>query len=185
MNFWTILLLSLAAGGILIIGGGIMMYMGSLVKSAYQIKVEIRSEMEEGIRRLDEDMDKKSKWIKRDLVEEIDKMKSAVQSDNSKRFNEYLETINKRLMDFESSVTRDRNELLKVIENHRQTITNLDQRLRALKREQKAVETTASPAAEGSAPATEEAPAAEAAAVSPEPGVTAEATGTPAVAGTG
>ncbi|MBF0307475.1 MAG: hypothetical protein HQL41_17725, partial [Alphaproteobacteria bacterium] len=94
MNFWTILLLSLAAGGVLIIGGGLMMYMGSLVKSAYQIKVEIRSEMEQGIRRLEEDIDKKSKWIKRDLIEEIDKMKAAVQTDNTKRFNEFLDTIN-------------------------------------------------------------------------------------------
>ncbi|MBF0333842.1 MAG: hypothetical protein HQL40_09395, partial [Alphaproteobacteria bacterium] len=113
-----------------------MMYMGSLVKSAYQIKVEIRSEMEQGIRRLEEDIDKKSKWIKRDLVEEIDKMKAAVQTDNTKRFNEFLDTINKRVAEFESGVTRDRNEILKVIENHRQTITNLDQRMRALKREQ-------------------------------------------------
>ncbi|MBF0391265.1 MAG: hypothetical protein HQL38_01170, partial [Alphaproteobacteria bacterium] len=148
-------MLSLAAGGVLIIGGGLMMYMGSLVKSAYQIKVEIRSEMEQGIRRLEEDIDKKSKWIKRDLIEEIDKMKAAVQTDNTKRFNEFLDTINKRVAEFESGVTRDRNEILKVIENHRQTITNLDQRMRALKREQKAGEIGASRAApaDGAAPA--------------------------------
>ncbi|MBF0095248.1 MAG: hypothetical protein HQL34_12005, partial [Alphaproteobacteria bacterium] len=46
----------------------VVSYMSSLVKNAYQIKIEIRSEMEDGLRRMSDDSEKWVRMTKRDLL---------------------------------------------------------------------------------------------------------------------
>lgn len=171
MSFWTVILVSLALGLLLVIGGTLVSYMGSLVKNAYTLKVEIQSEMEAGLKRAEEESDKRTKWIKRDLVEEIEKLKSAVSTDNQRKFGELADELTKKVEELEQAHKRDRQEMVRVIDALRQDVMTLDQRLKSLRRD-----VPAAPAAPTSAPETEaaaalpppmETPMAEAAAPTP------------------
>lgn len=138
MEFWTVTLISVAAGLVLVIGGALVVYMGSLVKSAYQLKIEIQGEMADGQRKVEEDVDKKLRWIKRDLVEEVEKIKGGLQADSQRRIAEMAAAIDKRLAEAAEEWRRDRAETLKVLEGLRHDMVILDQRQRSLRREQRA-----------------------------------------------
>ncbi|HTH15530.1 MAG TPA: hypothetical protein VL974_02650 [Magnetospirillum sp.] len=134
MGFSTVLIISLAAGVILIVGGGLMMYMGNLVKSAYDIKVQINTDVEDRLTKLAEDLDKKSRWIKRDLLEEIDKIKIAIQTDNARKLDELAGPLLSKVEGFEALLRNERVEWVKAIEADRQAIAGLDGRLKTAAR---------------------------------------------------
>ena len=162
MSFWTVTLISLAIGLLLVIGGSLVVYMGSLVKNAYELKVEIQNDMEAGLKRIEEESEKKTRWIKRDLIEEIEKLKSSLSTDNQRKFGEMTEGLVKSVAELEQTHKRDRQEMIKVIDALRQDIMTLDQRLKSLKRD--AQVPAATPSADPTAP---EAPPAEEAPAKP------------------
>lgn len=130
MGFSTVLIISLAAGAILIVGGGLMMYMANLVKSAYEIKVQINTDVEERLTKMGEDLDKKSRWIKRDLLEEIEKIKVALQTDNARKMEELSAPLLARMESFDAQLRNERVEWVKAIEADRVAIAGLDSRLK-------------------------------------------------------
>jgi Fe2+ transport system protein FeoA len=130
MGFSTVLIISLAAGVILIIGGGLMMYMANLVKSAYEIKVQINTDVEDRLTKMGEDLDKKSRWIKRDLLEEIEKIKVALQTDNARRIEELTGPLQAKVDGFETLLRNERAEWVKAVEADRAAIASLDSRLK-------------------------------------------------------
>lgn len=117
--------------------GGLLVYMSQLVKNAYQIKVELRTELSEGLQRVDDEADKKLKWIKRDIFEEVDKIKTALTVDHGRRLTELQEAVNSQLKERDEVWRRDRVELIKIIERQREDIKMLDQRVRTLRRDQR------------------------------------------------
>jgi len=175
MNFWTVTLVSLAIGLLLVIGGSLVVYMGSLVKNAYQLKIEIQSDMEAGLRRIEEESEKKTRWIKRDLVEEIDKMKTALTTDNQRKLSELTESLAKRVEEVDQAQKRDRQEMVKVVDAMRQDIMTLDQRIKSLRQQPPPAQPAASPPPEAAAPpalpAPEETALAATPAVEPAPAV--------------
>jgi chromosome segregation ATPase len=179
MSFSAVMIISLAAGVILVVGGGLMMYMGNLVRSAYELKVQINSEVDERLTKMAEELDKKSRWIKRDLLEEIDKIKVALQSDNARKFQELAEPVLKRLGEYEELLRHERAEWVKAVESDRQNINTLDQKIRALRRELKKAEGVALPAEDSAAAALDEAAAMLAATALPEAPAVAEAVEAP------
>ncbi|KAF0222103.1 MAG: hypothetical protein FD176_2944 [Rhodospirillaceae bacterium] len=132
MSFSTVLIISLAAGVILIIGGGLMMYMANLVKSAYEIKVQINSEVEDRLTKMGDELDKKSKWIKRDLLEEIEKIKSNMHIEAQTKVGELTQPFTARLDALEAALKVERAEWVKAVDSDRAAITNIDNRLKAL-----------------------------------------------------
>ncbi|MCA1908341.1 MAG: hypothetical protein LDL39_08275 [Magnetospirillum sp.] len=132
MSFSTVLIISLAAGVILIIGGGLMMYMANLVKSAYEIKVQINSEVEDRLNKMGDELDKKSKWIKRDLLEEIEKIKSNMNTEAQTKVAELTQPFTARLDALEAALKAERAEWVKAVDSDRAAITNLDNRLKSL-----------------------------------------------------
>lgn len=134
MGFSTVIIISLAAGVILIVGGGLMMYMANLVKSAYEIKVQINTDVDDRLTKMGEDLDKKSRWIKRDLLEEIDKIKTALQTDNARKIEELTAPLLARLEGFDTLLRNEHNEWVKAIEADRAAIAALDSRLKGTAR---------------------------------------------------
>lgn len=130
MGFSTVLIISLAAGVILVVGGGLMMYMANLVKSAYEIKVQINTEVEDRLSKMGEDLDKKSKWIKRDLLEDIDRVKSNLFTENASRLNEITAPLLGRIEALEQGLKAERAEWQKQVEADRATIAALEAKLR-------------------------------------------------------
>lgn len=132
MSFSTVIIISLAAGVILIIGGGLMMYMANLVKSAYEIKVQINSEVEDRLNKMGDELDKKSKWIKRDLLEEIEKIKSNMNAEAQTKVAELTQPFTARLDALEAALKAERAEWVKAVDSDRAAITNIDNRLKSL-----------------------------------------------------
>jgi len=153
MTFWSVALISLVIGLFLVIGGALVVYMGSLVKSAYEIKVEIQSDLEAGLKKIEEETEKKIRWIKRDVVEEVDKIKSGMASDNQRRLAELTENLGSRVAALEAAQKQGQPEFSKALEALRQDIISLDQRTKAMRREQKPAEAPTAPTAAAPTPA--------------------------------
>jgi hypothetical protein len=174
MGFSTVLIISLAAGVILIVGGGLMMYMANLVKSAYEIKVQMSAEVEDKLTKMGEDLDKKSKWIKRDLIEEIEKIKTALETDNVRKLSDLSAALSARVEGFEALLRAERTEWVKAVESDRRDIVGLDMRLKAMgsrpiaKKPEEAPK-LAEPTADGQPAEGAPAPAAAPAAAAPPP----------------
>jgi predicted phage gp36 major capsid-like protein len=153
MSMSTVLIISLAAGVILVVGGGLLMYMAQLVKNAYELKVQINSEVNERLTKMAEDLDKKSRWIKRDLLEEIEKIKIAMETSNAQKFAELTEPFGKRLEIMEETLRRDRAEWQKAVQEDRDAMQKLDARLGTVRREIKQQGDGAAPPDAATAPA--------------------------------
>jgi hypothetical protein len=140
MGISSILIISLAAGVVLVVGGGVMMYMANLVRSAYEIKVQINNDVDERLTKMGDDLDKKSRWIKRDLVEEIDKIRMALVSENTKKFQEMSDPLIKRLDALEQMLRNERGEWVKAVDVDRHTMSEAEGRIKALRRDIKRIE---------------------------------------------
>ena len=113
------------------------MYMAQLVKNAYELKVQINSEVNERLTKMAEDLDKKSRWIKRDLLEEIEKIKIAMETSNAQKFAEMTEPFGKRLETMEEILRRDRTEWTKAVQEDRDAMLKLEAKLGTLRRDMK------------------------------------------------
>lgn len=126
MAFSTVLLITLAAGAILVVGGGVMAYVSALVKSAYEIKVQLNNEVDAKLAKMADDLDKKARWIKRDLLEEIEKIKIALQSDSARKIADLSDPVLIRLGELERRIAG----LTAATDTDRQALSSLDARLR-------------------------------------------------------
>jgi len=137
MSMNAVLIVALAAAVILVVGGGLVMYMAQLVKNAYELKIQINSEVDERLTKMAEELDKKSRWIKRDLLEEIEKIKIAIETDNARKFHELTEPMTKRLEAMEATLRADKAEMAKAFEADRDALAKLDGKISALRRDMK------------------------------------------------
>ena len=131
MGFSSVLIISLAAGVVLIIGGGLIMYMSNLVKSAYDLKVQLKTDLDDRLNKISEDLDKKSKWIKRDLLEEIEKIRSALNADTTRRWDEMTGPILQRLDNMENAIRSERSEWVKAVDADRATLSQMETKLKS------------------------------------------------------
>lgn len=170
MSMSTVLIISLAAGVILVVGGGLLMYMAQLVKNAYELKIQINSEVDERLTKMTEDLDKKSRWIKRDLIEEIEKIKIAMETSNAQKFAELTEPFNKRLEAMEETLRKDKAEWTKALNEDREVIKALDAKLGIIRREFKLATEGSNPSLDAAMASLAAAKAAAGEAPSPEAG---------------
>ena len=140
MSMSAVLIISLAAGVVLVVGGGLMMYMANLVRNAYEIKVQINADVDERIKAISDDMDKRSKWIKRDLVEELDKIKTSLMQSNSRTIQEMAEPLAKRIEALEQVLKSERTDWSKAIDETRKGSTSLDAKLLQFRKDLRRVE---------------------------------------------
>lgn len=147
MGFGTTVLLSFAAGAILLLGGGLIMYMSNLIKAGYDLKIQITTEVEERLTKMAEELDKKSRWIKRDLLEEIEKIRSAMQSDNMRRVDELAEPLKERLNQISQSLQAEHDQWTAAVNTDRQLLSAMDTRTKAITKQLKKVEESLSPEA--------------------------------------
>lgn len=112
--------------GVLVVG--LLTYMSSLVRRAYELKVELHNEIERGLRRIEEDLDTKNRRLRREVQDDIAKSKDAIIQDNERRHDETV-----GIVDGTVAVLREQVESI----NEEQTLAIEDLRARhaALKRE--------------------------------------------------
>jgi hypothetical protein len=152
MNGTTIVIVTVMVALVLVLGGGLVFYMSNLVKSAYDLKIALNSELDEKIRKIEEDMEKKSRWIKKELIDEVEKMKTAVQYDSARKIDDVAHNLGRKLTELEEIGRKQQQEAAQVGEELRNAISVLDQKLNVLRRDQKKADAKAEAAAAAPAP---------------------------------
>jgi len=140
MSMSAVLIVSLAAGVVLVVGGGLMMYMANLVRNAYEIKVQINADVDERLKAISDDLDKRSKWIKRDLVEELDKIKTSLTQSNTRTIHEMAEPLAKRIESLETVLKSERTDWSKAIDETRKGSTSLDAKIAQFRKDLRRIE---------------------------------------------
>ncbi|MBF0353804.1 MAG: hypothetical protein HQL43_01015 [Alphaproteobacteria bacterium] len=179
MNFLTVTIVIFIVALIGVFAVALIVYLSSLVKSAYQIKIEMRNDLEEGLKRADEELNKRSRWIKRELLEEIERIKSNMQADITNRGITVLEEARKMVAGSEEGIRHDLAENTRLLNEARDLLYALEHKVKALRREAQGM-SGAQPAAEASptqaqmppalpAPASQPMPAPRPAAPAPAP----------------
>lgn len=106
MSFGAVAAITITIALVLIMGIGLMSYVSSLVKNAYQIKVELRNDVESAIARMDMEMDRRGKALRKELGDDTSKLRDSVQQDNERRIKEIEDRLQKTLQDL-SAAGRD------------------------------------------------------------------------------
>ncbi|NKD76232.1 hypothetical protein HEQ60_00375 [Haematospirillum sp. H1815] len=63
----------------------LLSYLSSLVKSAYQIKVELRSDMEKNLRHIRDELGKQSRLVRTELVKDVSRIRRSLEQDSAVR----------------------------------------------------------------------------------------------------
>lgn len=87
MSFGPIAGVTLAIAAVLVLGVTLLSYVSSLVKNAYQIKVELRSEVEKAIAGMNAEMARHGKFLRKDLGDDTTKLRESLQQDMEKRMH--------------------------------------------------------------------------------------------------
>lgn len=64
----------------IVLGGVLLAYVSSLVKSAYQIRVELRNDLDAALTEQQADIERRTKWMKREASDEIAKVRSTIEA---------------------------------------------------------------------------------------------------------
>ena len=135
MNFLTVTIVIFIVALIGVFAVALIVYLSSLVKSAYQIKIEMRNDLEEGLKRADEELNKRSRWIKRELLEEIERIKGGMQADITNRGITILEETRKMVAGSEEGLRHDLAETNRLLGEARDLLYALDHKVKSMRRE--------------------------------------------------
>ena len=162
MGMSSALFVTLGAALMLIICGGIVVYALTLVKSAYEIKVQIRNDIEERLVKMGEELDQKTRRVKLELIDDINKVRAGLAIDNGRRLEELADQRTKRVDALPQALRAERGEWVRAILADRLNLTQLDGRAKALARILRGIETQLGIAPAPAAPPPSESAAADA-----------------------
>jgi len=135
MSYATITGITIAIAVVVVIGIGLLSYMSSLIKSAYQIKVEMRSDLENGLKKIEEELRQKSKWMRSEVGEDVSKMRESIERENDRRLAQLQERLQAIVKEAEDASRAERADLRTALAQVRQSVASLDKDLAALKDE--------------------------------------------------
>lgn len=130
----TLGIITVAIAIVIILAVMIVKYMSVLVANAYQLKVDLRAELDGGLRRLDDEVEKKAKEIRRDLFDEAARLRSASDADAHKRLTEHAESLKKHIADLEAALRNDHEDMFRAVQGLRRDTDDLQDEFRNLKR---------------------------------------------------
>lgn len=131
----SIAVITIAIAVVLVIGLALLSYVSSLVKSAYQIRVDMRSDLDSGLKRLDEEMRQKSRWMRTEVGEDVAKMKQALERETEERLSTIQAEFQAAVRQMDTASRGDTATLHDQLAQAHHRIAALEQDLRALKDE--------------------------------------------------
>jgi small-conductance mechanosensitive channel len=103
--------------GVLVVG--LLSYMSSLVRRAYELKVELHNEIDRGLKRIEEDLDVKNRRLKREAQDDIAKSKDAIRQENDRRQEETVALLDGTLDAFREQIQAAHGDQNRAIEDLR------------------------------------------------------------------
>jgi hypothetical protein len=135
MNYVSITGITLGIAVVVVLGIGLLSYISQLVKNAYQIKVEIRSDMESGLRKIEEEMGQKTKWMRSEVGEDVTKIRQAIEQDTVRRLEAIEERLATQAKEIDQDSRDERTELRNTVHQMRKRVNAMEQEISALKEE--------------------------------------------------
>ncbi len=89
MSFAAVLGLTIALVTVVGLGITLVAYLSSLTRSAFELKVEMRREMEDGMKRIEAESSRQTKFARGELMTEIERCRTATNDDIERRHAEY------------------------------------------------------------------------------------------------
>lgn len=132
MSFGAVAGITLAIAVVVVMGVALMSYVSSLVKNAYQIKVELRSDVENAIARMEAEMERRSKALRKEMGDDSTQVREAVRLDNERRVKEIEERLQGTAKELHDAGRSDKVAMQKVL-------SDLQGRLKALETDMAAV----------------------------------------------
>ncbi len=123
MGFLPTLAIIAVVGIFIVLVIALLSYVSNLVKQAYEIKVDIKRQVDNGLQQIDDQMNQRSRWIKRDLLNEIEKIKS----NNETAIQQRAEELAKQNKDMLEAHAQEQRQQIRDLEDR---LSELRKRLR-------------------------------------------------------
>ncbi|GAB3124571.1 hypothetical protein [Novispirillum itersonii] len=135
MDYMTLTVVTIGVAAVVVLGFFLISYMSNLVKNAYQIKVEMRNDMEANFRKIEDELTKKSKWMRAELGEDVSKMKSSVETENDRRLTSIETRLRETVAQLDELVRGERQEIRQSVESIQRRLGTIEQDITNLKDE--------------------------------------------------
>ncbi|MGE4527096.1 MAG: hypothetical protein AB7D00_01905 [Rhodospirillaceae bacterium] len=133
MSFAAILGIALVIGTAIILGIALVSYMSSLARSAYELKVEMRKDLDDGIKRVEAEMIKQTKWARGDLMAEVERSRTAMLEDLARRTEALHAALAAEALQREAAATAERAEISMTLSQLAERIDALEARTARLR----------------------------------------------------
>jgi hypothetical protein len=120
---------------LVIIGCILVVFLGYMVRSAYELRIGLKAQLDKGLRTAEEDGAKRGRALRQELGAEIERARGAIFEDGRRRLADALSTMEKRQAEFESTVRQERIEMSVTLDILRDEIATLGRRIDELERE--------------------------------------------------
>jgi len=128
---WTTIALIL----FVVIGCILVVFLGYMVRSAYDIRIGLKAQLDRGLRAVEEDGAKKGRQLRQELGSEIERARAAIFEDSRRKLTEALATMDKRQAEFETTIRQERIHMSVTLDMLRDEIAELGRRIEELERE--------------------------------------------------
>ena len=118
-----------------IIGCILVVFLGYLVRSAYDMRIGLKAQLDRGLRAVEEDSGKKARSLRQELGGEIERTRAALAEESRRRLTEAQAAMDKRQSEFESSVRQDRIQTSVTLDLMRDQLAELGRRIDEIERE--------------------------------------------------
>lgn len=135
MDYMTLTVVTIGVAAVVVLGFFLISYMSNLVKNAYQIKVEMRNDMEANFRKIEDELTKKSKWMRAELGEDVSKMKTSVETENDRRLTIIETRLKETVAQLDDLVRGDRQDTRQAMESVLRRLGTIEQDITNLKDE--------------------------------------------------
>jgi hypothetical protein len=121
---------------LLVIVGAIMaVFMGYLVRTAYELKIEMKARLDRGLRAVDEESGKKARGLRQELGADIERARAALFEEARRKLSEATAEMTRREAEFESAVRQERIQLSVTLDALRDEVAAQTTRIYELERE--------------------------------------------------
>lgn len=131
MGFASVAGIALVIGILIVLGIAIVSYVSSLARSAYELKVELRKDLDDGLKRVEAEMVKQTKWARGDILAEVERSRGTMLEDLSRRAEDLQAALNASLLGFGNDWQDERKAILDDAADLAERIAILEHRLRA------------------------------------------------------
>lgn len=128
---WTTIAMIL----LVIIGCILVVFLGYMVRSAYDMRIGLKAQLDRGLRSVEEDGAKKARALRQELGAEIERTRSQIIEDGRRRLAESLVVMEKRQSEFEATVRQERIMMSVTLDALRDQTVELSRRIDELERE--------------------------------------------------